>query len=105
MKKIILTSIVAAFAVLAVQAQEIPDRNRDFKPMEKHRHHMKAEMKDLNLTDAQKAEFKANNEEFRKKMDELKKNENITVKEWKNRMETIRKEHQEKNDEAAKLVC
>jgi Spy/CpxP family protein refolding chaperone len=101
MKKIILVSIVSAFAALAVNAQDIPDRKRDFQPMEKHHRHGRhgmPDMKALNLTDDQKAKFKTQNEEFRKQMTELKKNDNITVKEWKSKMETLRKDHKSRMD-------
>ena len=54
------------------------------------------DMKQLNLTDAQKEQFKVQRESFRKQMDELKKNDNITVKEWKSRMETLRKDQKTK---------
>ena len=44
----------------------------------------------------QKTQLKSINEDFKKQMEELKKNEDITVKEWKSRMQTIRKDHYEK---------
>jgi Spy/CpxP family protein refolding chaperone len=54
------------------------------------------EMKKLNLTDAQKEQFKTQRESFHKQMEELKKNDNITVKEWKTKMETLRKDQKTK---------
>ena len=101
MKKIIL-SLFAATMVLAVKAQEIPERNADHPPMHhkmKGRHERHEMMKQLNLTDEQKEQFKKQREEFRKKMEELKKNDNITVKEWKSRMEALRKEQKVKMDD------
>ena len=56
------------------------------------------DMKQLNLTETQKEQFKKEKENFRKQMEELKKNENITVKEWKSRMETLRKSHKTNMD-------
>jgi len=93
MKKIILSAAILSFA-FAVQAQEIPERKTGHPPMmERKRHHPGMEFQKLNLTEDQKAKFKSQNESFRTKMEELKKNDNITVKEWKQRAETLRKEH------------
>ena len=99
MKKIFL-SLVAFSVVLAVKAQEIPERKTDHPPMHKgeegmRRHHEMA-LKNLNLTDAQKEEFKKERESFQKQMEELKKNDNITVKEWRSKMENLRNEHKSK---------
>jgi Spy/CpxP family protein refolding chaperone len=58
-----------------------------------HRH---SDMAQLNLTDQQKSELKTINEDFKQQMTDLKKNEDITVREWKSKMATIRKEHHEK---------
>jgi Spy/CpxP family protein refolding chaperone len=99
MKKIILAMLVFSLAI-AAKAQEIPERKHE-RPMiqEGHhgRHHMQGmDMKQINLTDAQKEQVKAQRESFRKQMEELKKNDNITVKEWKSRMETLRKDQKTK---------
>jgi Spy/CpxP family protein refolding chaperone len=93
MKRIILSVAVLSMAI-AVQAQEIPERKSE-KPgmMDRKRHHQGMEMKQLNLTEDQRAKFKTQHENFRQQMEELKKNENITVKEWKSRMETLRNNH------------
>lgn len=67
--------------------------------MEGKRHHGgMMDMKALNLTEDQKTQFKTQNESFRKKMEELKKNDNITVKDWKSKAENLRKEHKSKID-------
>ncbi len=95
MKKIIL-SVFALSMFVAVKAQEIPERKSERPPlMERKRHHGMPgmDMKQLNLTEEQKAKFKTQKEEFRKKMEELKKNDGITVKEWKSKAEALRKEH------------
>lgn len=100
MKKIIAASLVLSLS-LAVKAQEIPERKSE-RPMMMHgkhqdRHPMAGmDMKNLNLTDAQKEQFKAQRESFRKQMEELKKNDNITVKEWRSRMEALRKDQKTK---------
>lgn len=104
MKKIILSAVVLSLAV-AVHAQEIPERKTE-RPVMHDRMHGKRKgghdrqemMKQLNLTDAQKEQFKAQREEFKKKMGDLKKNDNITVKEWKSRMEGLRNEQRSKID-------
>ena len=53
-------------------------------------------MKDLNLTDAQKAQLKANRETYKAKMEALRKDENITVKEMKAREKAIHDEQKAK---------
>ncbi len=93
MKKIILSAVVLTMA-FAVQAQEIPERKGERPPMtERKKHHQGMEFQKLNLTEEQKVKFKTQNESFRKQMEELKKNDNITVKDWKAKAENIRKEH------------
>lgn len=103
MKKIIFATLVV-LAATSVSAQDIPERKADrpvphdgggHKGMRK-QHGI--DMKALNLTDAQKEQMKTNREEFRKKMEELKKNENITVKEQRTRMEQLHKEQKDKMD-------
>ena len=97
MKKIVLTMFVAAFGALALNAQEIPERKREgFKPHESHRGHFKKDMADLNLTEDQKAKFKALNQAHREEMETLRKKDNITVKESREQMEALRKDHKAK---------
>src|SRR5215207_10116959 len=97
MKKIIIASFLVAFGAISVQAQEIPERKSDgFKPHENHKMHDKKQMAELNLTDAQKAKMKELNQAHQKQMEELRKQDNITVKESIDKMESIRKEHHEK---------
>lgn len=59
----------------------------------KAKHHRKHITKDLNLTDEQKQQLKGINENHRKQMAELKKNENISVKEMNERKASLAKEH------------
>jgi Spy/CpxP family protein refolding chaperone len=85
---------------VAVKAQEIPERKSE-KPamMERKKHHGHGmDMKKLDLTEEQKAKFKSQNEAFKQKMEELKKNDGITVKEWKAKAEGLRKEHKANMD-------
>ncbi len=87
--------------VIAVQAQEIPERKTD-RPVHhermKGRHGAGMDMKALNLTEEQKAQFKTQRETFRKQLEELKKNDGITVKESRMKMEALRKENKEKTE-------
>lgn len=100
MKKIAVSAL-ALFFVFATKAQDIPERKNEFRPHEGHgkMHHGRPgrmDYKELNLTDAQKEQMKAQRENFHKQMEELKKNDNITVKEWKSRMENLHKEQRSK---------
>ncbi len=97
MKKIILTAFAGAFAVLTAGAQEIPERRHEgYKPHAKERSHHNKEMANLNLTEEQKTQFKTLKAEHRQQLEELKKQDNITVKESRERMEKLHKDHQTK---------
>jgi Spy/CpxP family protein refolding chaperone len=97
MKKIIVSVLALALTITAVKAQDIPERKQD--GVQRHeggkRHHG-MDMADLNLSNEQKAKFKALNEDSHKQMAELRKQDNITVKESKEKMEALRKDHQAK---------
>lgn len=102
MKKNIALLLAGTIFASSIFAQNIPDRRGEgFKPKPKHemgkRHH-KMDFKALNLTDAQKEQFKAQRESFKKQMDDLKKNDGITVKEYRSRMESLHKENKTKMD-------
>ena len=111
MKKIILSALVVLMAI-AVQAQEIPERKTD-KPLMHARargqHNKGMNMQQLNLTPQQKIQIKQQRENFHSQIEELKKNDGITVKESRERMESFRKENKEKTqriltaDQKAKL--
>lgn len=90
--KRVLTAAVVILAALQVQAQEPGPHEMRKRGMHK-RGGM--EFRQLELTAGQKAGFKKQHDEFRKQMEELKKNENITVKEWKTRKEALMKKHRE----------
>jgi Spy/CpxP family protein refolding chaperone len=96
MKRIILSVLVAAAVGTTSMAQEIPDRKGPGHEMKRRQHRGGDEFKKLNLSEDQKAQFKALHEENRKQMEELKKNDNITVKEWNSKKEALRKDHREK---------
>ena len=91
MKKIILSALFVSL-VAAAQAQETKDPHHRGKM----KHHKGMMMQKLNFSDAQKTQLKSINEDFQKKMAELRKNENITVKEWKTKMNALREEHKSK---------
>ncbi|MGZ8509025.1 MAG: Spy/CpxP family protein refolding chaperone [Chitinophagaceae bacterium] len=95
MKKIMLGVLVVALIATTSQAQEIPGRKAPHHEM-KRKHDRGDEFKQLNLSEDQKTKLKALHEENRKQMAELKKNDNITVKEWKSKMEAQRKDHRAK---------
>jgi len=91
MKKVLIPVIAFLAFTVSVNAQHQMGK-------EKHRqHHQKGKMaKELNFTDAQKNQAKAINADSRKKMQELNKNENITVKEQRDSKASIMKERKTK---------
>jgi Spy/CpxP family protein refolding chaperone len=97
MKRIIASVLAIALTVTAVQAQEITERKHDgvHRQEGRKKNHGK-EMADLNLSEEQKTKFKALNQEQHQQMAELKKLDNITVKESRERMEALRNDHQAK---------
>ena len=90
MKKAFLGIFLAAFVAVGSFAQ---DQDPGFN---KKHHGQQDVMEQLNLTDNQKTELKAIREDYHQQMADLKKNEDITVREWKTKMETIRKDHRDK---------
>lgn len=89
MKKIVTTFALIAAIALGTQAQaQNPSEQKDgkFRQMERY--------KDLNLSDAQKTDIKKINTDFRAQMETLNKNENITVKEMKEKKIALQKERQ-----------
>ena len=91
MKKIIACLLFAGTFTLTAAAQAPIDKKA---PMHPHRNGMV--MKALNLSDAQKVDFKASNENYKMQLNALKKNENITVKDARDQRFALRKEHQAK---------
>src|SRR5687768_1861491 len=91
MKKIVLSLLILALAA-GVNAQE-GVKKRDHEKSKRH-HGMMTEK--LNLSEDQKAKMKTLNVDFRNKMTELEKNENMSVKEWKSKKEALRNEHKAK---------
>lgn len=94
MKKIIALSFVfavAAFSVSAQQTREIKD-HKD-RQMGQRNGQM---MKDLNLTDAQKAEMKANREAMKSKMDAIKNDPNLSDEQKKEKAKSLMQEQRTK---------
>jgi Spy/CpxP family protein refolding chaperone len=96
MKKVLLSVCMAVAVAGFTQAQEKTDsiHHRSHHAM-KGRHHDEF-FKSLNLTDQQKSEIKKLNETHRREMSELKKKDNLTVKDWRGQMESLNKAHREK---------
>src|SRR5690606_9556389 len=89
--------VVAALSFGAVSAQGKEDPKKEFKKKwQKRKGFGKMGGKDLNLTEEQKKQFKSANADWKKQMSELRKNENITVKEQKEKVAALRNEHQVK---------
>lgn len=94
MKKLLIP-LVAIFAITATASAQ----DKMGKKGSHHHKHQKGMMaKQLNFTDAQKIQAKSINEDFRKKMQDLNKQENITVKEQRDRKSAILKERKAKMD-------
>jgi Spy/CpxP family protein refolding chaperone len=85
MKKIMLTALAFTMAVFSANAQVE-------RKMKHHKHQRHDAMKQLNLSEDQKKQAGAMKQEYRQKMQELNKNESITVKESRDRKEALRKE-------------
>lgn len=97
MKRIFASVLAIALTITAVQAQEIPERKHDgVHRQDGRKKHNGKEMADLNLSEDQKAQFRALNEEHHKQMADLKKQDNLTVKDSKEKMESLRKDHRAK---------
>jgi protein CpxP len=90
MKKITVLLLAFVIATSAAFAQQKRDAKNQYK---KHKHDL---MQQLNLSDQQKQQAKQYKEEYKKQMIELNKNENITVKEQRDRKEALRKQQKAK---------
>ena len=93
MKKLLIP-LIAIFALTAT----VSAQNKMGKKGHHNKHQKGMMAKQLNFTDAQKAQAKTNNLDSRKKMQELNKNESITVKEQRDRKAAILKERKTKMD-------
>ena len=91
MKKIIISALAMALTYGTVMAQE---KTQEHKKHHKEQYGKMSEK--LNLSQEQKDQMKIINDDFRNQMQDLKKNENITVKEQKTRREELAKNHRER---------
>ncbi len=103
MKAIFVSIIAAGILGTTAFAQERRDVKSDKQENGRHErrhgmHRQKDMMKNLNLSDAQKNQFKALREENKAKMEALKKEQNITVREYNERKEAIQREQKAKRE-------
>jgi Spy/CpxP family protein refolding chaperone len=103
MKKLFSAIFALSLLSSSVFAQEKTSLKQYKKDVYKTGHHGKREqhkemMKDLNLTESQKQQMKANHEEFKNNMEALNKEQNITVKEMNERKAALRQQQKAKND-------
>jgi Spy/CpxP family protein refolding chaperone len=87
MKKLITGAFIIALTIGTVQAQTTPDQKKG------HRKEHRMVLDQLNLSEEQKASMQKIREDFKKKMDELKKQDQITVAEMKQRRQALHEEH------------
>jgi Spy/CpxP family protein refolding chaperone len=91
MKKIVAVLLAFAGFIFSASAQETPE-TKGFH--HQHKHGMM--MKELNLTADQQQQLKANRDSYQKQWMDLNKNENITVKESRDKKAELRKQQKEK---------
>jgi len=94
MKKVLIPLIALLALTISVNAQDKMGK----KGHHHHKHQKGMMAKQLNFSEAQKQQVKAIHEDSRKKMQELNKLENITVKEQRDRKASILKERKAKMD-------
>ena len=98
MKSIVVTLLaVSAFSFSAIAQEKRETKPGHMPGMHKHHHGMMM-AKELNFSEAQKKQAKLNHQDFRAKMQELNKNESITVKEQRDRKDALIKEQKAKMD-------
>ena len=91
MKKLLLSFLTVALFSVCVSAQQ-----REFGKHAGKKHHHGMDLQKLNLSDKQKTDIKNINADFREQMTALQKEDNLTVKDWKGRKQTLRKEYKAK---------
>ncbi len=93
MKKTIMGLAVLLLAATAINAQQ-PDASAKQPHHKQFRQHGRGMMaKKLNFSDQQKEQFNSINSDYHKKMSELKKHDEITVKEMNTQKKTLQQEH------------
>lgn len=92
MKKTIISMVVMITAAVSLHAQEpVQPHQQQHKNFRHHERGMIA--KKLNFSDQQKEQLKNINTDYRNKLTELKKHEEISVKEMKTQLKTLHKDH------------
>ena len=98
MKCIIVTLLAVSAFSFSATAQEKREMKPGHQPGMHKPHHGMMMAKELNFSEDQKKQAKLNHENFKKKMQELNKNESITVKEQRDRKALLMKEQKGKMD-------
>jgi Spy/CpxP family protein refolding chaperone len=88
MKKMITSALILALTIGAAQAQTTPGKHQG------HKKEQKMAYDKLNLSAEQKTSVKKINEDFKKKMEDLKKQDQLTVAEMKQRRQALQEQHQ-----------
>ena len=96
MKKIIAFTLILAVSGSVVCAQERRASKTEKSGMHKQHGQHKEMIKDLNLSDTQKAQLKTDRAEAKAKMDALEKQDNLTVKEMRERKAALQQEQKAK---------
>jgi Spy/CpxP family protein refolding chaperone len=91
MKKLLIVLMALGMISFSASAQE-----KRISKGKHHPHHKTDIAQQLNFSEAQKAQLKLDKENYRKQLQELNKNENITVKESRDRRSALHKEQQAK---------
>jgi Spy/CpxP family protein refolding chaperone len=104
MKKILVSLLTIAAVTFSATAQTTDNSTtkKDNPHKEWKQHHKGMDMDQLNLTQSQKDQLKASHENYRKQLQELNKNESITVKEFRDKKYALKK--QQKTDFLALLT-
>lgn len=95
MKKMVFIGIVALLGMATAQAQDSSAHRYGFRDRPHRGHMQRGHMERGNLTDDQRAKLKTINDSFRKSMRDLYQQDDITVKEWRSRMEELKSKHRE----------
>ncbi len=99
MKKLIALSFAACVLAFGATAQTERTVSKTERPQRHKGKHEKGEMmKQLNLSTAQKAQLKAQHKEIKAQRDALKAQDNITVKEMKEKQAALKAEQKSKMD-------
>ena len=96
MKRILALSFAFAALTISATAQQRREMKSAKHPMHQGQHNKGMMMKEMNFTPAQKSTLKANHQEYKTKMQDLSKNENISVKDQRDRKKALRQEQKSK---------